>query len=326
MTASSKLRFFRALMAAIGLAVSTLLPAQSYPVKPIRLVAPYPPGGIDVYARALAPKVSEFLGQPVVIDNRAGANGFIGSRHVADSPPDGYTLLFVTASTPVIGTVLTKVAPYDPVKDFTPVINLLDGQSVVVVHPGVPVNSMKELIDYARKNPGKLSFSSSGMGSSFHLNGESIKMATGIDLLHVPYKGSAPALTDVVAGRIEIGLPSYQNAKAQIEQGKIRLLAVIDSKRNPALPDVPAIGETIPGFKKAPGWTAIFGPANMQRPIVERLNTAFARAVRDPEMQKVIAGNGATSRASSAEELGALIRDDLANVSAIVKAANIPVE
>jgi tripartite-type tricarboxylate transporter receptor subunit TctC len=309
-----------------GLVLPASVQAQSYPTKAIRLVAPYPPGGIDVYARALVPKASEYLGQPVVIDNRAGANGFIGSRHVADSAPDGYTLLFVTASTPVIGTVLTKVAPYDPVKDFTPIINLLDGQSVVVVHPSVPVTSVKELIDYAKKNPGKMSFSSSGMGSSFHLNGESIKMATGIDLLHVPYKGSAPALTDVVAGRIEIGLPSYQNAKSHIEQGKVRLLAVIDTKRNPALPDTPALGEIIPGFKKAPGWTAIFGPAGMSRPIVDRLNAVFAKAVQDPEMRKVIASNGATLRASTSEELGALVRDDLVNVTAIVKAANIPIE
>jgi tripartite-type tricarboxylate transporter receptor subunit TctC len=313
-------------LAALTLALAGSLHAQTFPTKPIRLVAPYPPGGIDNYARAVAPKVSEFLGQPVVIDNRAGANGFIGSRHVADSPPDGYTLLFVTASTPVIGIVLTKVAPYDPVKDFTPIINLLDGQSVMVVHPGVPVNSVKELIDLARKNPGKLSFSSSGMGSSFHLNGESIKMATGVDLLHVPYKGSAPALTDVVAGRIDIGLPSYQNAKAHIDQGKLRLLAVMDSKRNPALPDTPALGETIPNFKKAPGWTAIFGPAGMPRPIVDRLNAAFAKAVSEPDMRKLIAANGATLRAGTPEELGALVRDDLVNVAAIVKAANIPVE
>ncbi|MFM9972899.1 MAG: Bug family tripartite tricarboxylate transporter substrate binding protein [Burkholderiales bacterium] len=323
MTTSTPIQTCVTILALMGCAASF---AQSYPVKPIRLVAPYPPGGIDVYARALVPKVSEFLGQPVVIDNRAGANGFIGSRHVADSPPDGYTLLFVTASTPVIGIVLTKVAPYDPVKDFTPIINLLDGQSVVVVPAGSPVNSLRELIDLARKYPGKLSFSSSGLGSSFHLNGESIKMATGIDLLHVPYKGSAPALTDVVAGRIDIGLPSYQNAKPQIDQGKLKLLAVIDARRNPALPDITAVGEIIPGFKKAPGWTAIFGPAGMQRPVIEKLNTAFAQAVREPEMQKTIAANGATLRASTADELAALVRDDLVNVAAIVKAAKIPVE
>jgi tripartite-type tricarboxylate transporter receptor subunit TctC len=314
------------IVAAVALAFAGSLHAQTFPSKPIRLVAPYPPGGIDNYARAIAPRVSELLGQPLVIDNRAGANGFIGSRHVADSPPDGYTLLFVTASTPVIGTVLTKNAPYDPVKDFTPIINLLDGQSVVIVHPGVPVNSLRDLIDFAKKNPGKLSFSSSGMGSSFHLNGESIKMATGVDILHVPYKGSAPALTDVVAGRIDIGLPSYQNAKSHIDQGKAKLLAVIDSKRNPALPDVPAVGEVIPGFRKAPGWTAIFGPAGMPRPIVDRLNSVFAKAVSEPEMRKLIAANGATLRAGSPEDLAALVRDDLANVTAIVKAANIPVE
>ena len=323
MTTSAPIRTCVATLALIGCAGSI---AQSYPVKPIRLVAPYPPGGIDIYARSLVPKVSELLGQPVVIDNRAGANGFIGSRHVADSPPDGYTLLFVTASTPVIGIVLTKVAPYDPIKDFTPIINLLDGQSVVVVPAASPVNSLRDLIEFARKYPGKLSFSSSGLGSSFHLNGESIKMATGIDILHVPYKGSAPALTDVVAGRIDIGLPSYQNAKPQIDQGKLKLLAVIDARRNPALPDTPAVGEVIPGFKKAPGWTAIFGPAGLQRPVIERLNTAFAQALREPEMQKTIATNGATLRASTADELAALVKDDLVNVAAIVKAAKIPVE
>jgi tripartite-type tricarboxylate transporter receptor subunit TctC len=312
------------------LAACTAMPltalSQAYPVKPVRLVAPYPPGGIDNFARVMAPKVAESLGQPVVIDNRAGASGIIGSDHVAKSAPDGYTLLFVTAGTIVSGALLTKVQPFDTVKDFTPIVNLFDPLQILTVHATLPVDSVKELVDYARRNPGKLSYASSGVGSVFHMNGESFRILTGTNLVHVPYKGSAPMTTDLVAGRVEVGFPAVNNVKQYLGKGKLKVLAILDAQRNATLPGVPTLAESVPGFTKVATWTAVFGPAGVPRPIVNRLNGAFNKALEAPEVRQFMEKNGAVVRGGSPEELAATIRTDLAITDKLIRTIGIKPE
>ena len=324
------LQFVR-LWGAVALCLAALAfcpnaPAQNYPTKPIRLVVPYPPGGIDVFARVMLPKASEMLGQPMVIDNRAGANGIIGSDNIVHSAPDGHSLLFVTAGSIVIGAVLTKVQPFDVIRDFTPVINLLDPLQILTVHASLPVRSVKELLDYAKRNPGKLSYASSGIGSVFHLNGEQLKSLTGVDIVHVPYKGTAPMATDLLSGRIEVGMPALNNVNEYLTSGKLRVLAVLDSKPYAGLPGVPTLGESVPQFKKAPTWTAIFGPPGLPRPIVERLNGVFLKVLDAPEVRKFINDRGAVIRGGTPEELAATIRSDLDFTANLVKTLGIQPE
>ncbi len=319
-------KLVRRSLAALLAALSLCATAQTYPTKPIRLVVPYPPGGIDVFARVMLPKASEALGQPIVIENRAGANGVIGSENIAHSAPDGYSLLFVTAGSIVTGAALTKVQPFDVAKDFTPVINLLDPLQILTVHPSLPVRSVQELIDYAKRNPGKLSYGSSGIGSVFHLNGEQFKKLAGVDIVHVPYKGTAPLVTELLTGRIEVGLPAVNNVKEYLGSGKLRVLAVLDSQRYAGLPGVPILADAVPGFRKVPTWTAIFGPPGLPRAIVDRVNGAFQRALQAPEVRKFIEDQGAVIRGGTPEELAATIRSDLDFTVNLVKNLGIQPE
>jgi tripartite-type tricarboxylate transporter receptor subunit TctC len=311
---------------AICLAISLPAFPQPYPSKPIRMIAPYPPGGIDNFARSIGPKAAELLGQPIVIDNRGGANGFIGSEAVVRAAPDGYTLLFVASSTIVTGVALSKNPPFDPVKDFTPIIWVVDTLQLLTVSGSIPANSVKELIDYAKRNPGKLSYASSGIGSVFHLNGENLKMLTGVDIVHVPYKGSAPMATDLFAGRVEVGFPALMNVRQYIGAGKVKILAVLEQQRNPDMPNVPALSEIVPGFKKAGGGTGILGPAGMPRPIVERLNSVFAKALDTPEVRQFFANNGARAVGGTPEDYGAATKSDLATTIKLIKAIGIEPE
>jgi tripartite-type tricarboxylate transporter receptor subunit TctC len=320
---------FRAarLCAMLALAsIHGLASAQAYPSKPIRMVAPYPPGGIDNFARPINNRVSEMLGQPVVIDNRGGANGFIGSEIVARAPADGYTLLFVTSSTLVVGVLLSKAPPFDPVKDFTPVANLIETLQVLTVSGALPINSVKELIDYAKRNPGKLTYASSGIGSIFHLNGENLKLLTGIDMLHVPFKGTAPMATDLVAGRVDVGFPALLNVRPYLSSGKVKVLAMLEDKRNPDMPNVPTLAESVPGFHKGTSWTGIFGPAGLPRPIVTRLNGAFLKAMEAPEVREFFSQNGAIALGGTPEEFADRVKSDLASMGKLVQAVGIPKE
>ena len=300
--------------------------AQGYPAKPIRLIVPYPPGGIDQFARVLMPKAAEALGQPIVIDNRGGANGFIGAELLTRTPADGYSLGFMTSATMVGGMVLAANPPFDTVRDFTPVIRVLETLLVMTVSEAVPVNSVPELIDFAKRNPGKLSFGSSGVGSAFHLNGEKLKLATGIDMVHVPYKGSGPMATDILAGRVEVGFPGLNNVKAYLGAKKFKILAVMGSKRSAEIPDVPTIGEILPGYTAQTSWTAIFGPAKMPPAVVARLNGTFAKAADAPDFRKYLADNGAVGVAGAPEELAETLKADLKAVGDLVQRLRIPKE
>lgn len=290
---------------------------QAYPLKPIRLIVPYPPGGIDPYARVLGPKMNEELGQPVVIENRPGANGFIGSEQVARAAPDGYTIVFATSSTLVAGVLMSKKPPFEPVKDFTPIINIFEAVQTLAVHNSLPVNSVKELIDYAKKNPGKLSYNSSGIGSVFHLNGEMFKMATGVNIVHVPYGGTGPMAADFAAGRVEVCFPGITNILPFMD--RVRVLAMLEPKRHAKFPNVPTLAEILPGYQKAPSWIGILGPANVPRPIVDRLNAAGAKALNEPDVRKFFDDRGSVIIGGTPEEFAATMRSNLKVTAELVK-------
>ncbi len=313
------------LAVATGVA-SVPCPAQVYPDRPIRLVVPYPPGGIDPYARVMMPKMVEMLGQQIILENRPGANGLIGTEIVARSPADGYTLLFATTSTLVGGYLMLKSVTWNPQKDLTPIISLFESMRTITVPAVLPIRSIRELIDYCKQNPGKLSFGSSGIGSAFHLDGEILKEVAGIDIVHVPYKGSAPLATDVAAGRIEIGVMSYNNVKPHIAAGKLRLIAIMEKNRSNTVPGIPTVAETLPGIVRSPGWTGILGPAGLPRPIVNRLFAAAKAAMDSQEVRTYHETNATEIAVLNPDEMAESLRNGLAQVSGLMKRINLKPE
>ena len=311
----------------IACCLSAAASAQApFPTKPIRLVVPFPPGGIDTPARALANKMAEDLGQPIVIDNRVGANGNIGTDFVARSAPDGYTLLFTSSSTMVIGLFVQKDVPFNPFRDFTPIMNVYESLQTVAVPAAMPVKNVAEFVDYAKRNPGKFSFSSSGVGSWVHLTGEVFKQATGTDIVHVPYKGSGPMISDVAAGRIELTFPSYSSAFNFISGGKVRVLAIADSRRYPGLPDIPALTETFPGFQRPPTWIALYGPAGMPPPLVRRINGSAQKSLDSAEVRAFFNKVNALIIGGSADEFAATMKADWDITERLVKKLGIQPE
>jgi len=300
--------------------------AQSFPEKPIRMIVPYPPGGIDPYARVMMPKMIENLGQQIILENRPGANGLIGTELVTKAPPDGYTILFATTSTLVGGYLMLKSVTWDPRKDLTPIISLFESLRTITVPAQMPIRSIKELIDYAKQNPGKLSFGSSGIGSAFHLDGEILKDAAGIDIVHVPYKGSGPLAMDVAVGRIEIGVMSYNNVIPHIKAGKLRLLAIMEKNRSASLPGVPTVAETLPGVSRSPGWTGFLGPAGMPRPVVTRLFNAAKYAMESPEVRAHHEKFQTVVNVLTPDEMGESLRAGLTQVSSLMKKINLQPE
>jgi tripartite-type tricarboxylate transporter receptor subunit TctC len=311
-----------ALLAAVPLAVLS----QAFPAKPIRMLVPYPPGGIDPAARLMGPKMTEVLGQPIVIENLAGANGFIGTERAARSAPDGYTVLFATSSTLIAGVFLSKTVPFDPLKDFTPITNLYEPLHLIAVHASLPVNSVRELIDYAKKYPGKLSYSSSGIGSVFHLNTEIFKQAAGVDIVHVPYKGIAPAATDLAVGRVEVGLMGYTNFRPFLADSKLKLLAVLEPKRYARLPEIPALAEILPTYRKSPSWIGLLAPAGLPQAILGRLHAASVRALNASELQVYMEQNSNLIVGNTPEEFGKQMRADMEITGKLVKAIGIQPE
>jgi tripartite-type tricarboxylate transporter receptor subunit TctC len=310
----------------LALSMPALSLAQAFPSKPVRLVVPFPPGGIDTQARVIGQKMAEDLGQPVVIENRAGANGNIGSEHVARSAPDGYTLLFTSSSTMVIGLQLSKNQPFDAFKDFTPIANVYESVQTLSVPATLPVNTLQELVDHAKKNPGKLSYGSSGIGSWVHLTGEVFKQAAGIDMVHVPYKGTGPMAADLAAGRIEVSFPSFSTASNFLAANKVKVLALAENKRYAARPDIPIIGEQYPAFQRPPSWIAMFGPAAMPQPVVRRINAATSKALEAPDVRAFFAKQNAIPAGGSAEEMVATLRRDWDITARIIKSAGITAE
>jgi tripartite-type tricarboxylate transporter receptor subunit TctC len=300
--------------------------AQAWPTRPITVVVPFPPGPLDVVARLIGPKLSAALGQPVVIENRAGANGATGSLAVARAAPDGYTILSATAGTHVTSVHLSKNLPYDPVKDFTPIAATVEPATCLVVNSALGVSSVAELIDLAKRTPGELSYGTSGVGSVFHLMGELLNQTAGIKLQHVPYRGLGPAMQDVIGGHIPIGFTSVSTALPNVSGGKIRILAVLEPTRYPGLPDVPSMSEVVPAFRKPSSWFGYLGPPAMPRDIVLRLNHEIVAALNAPDVRPKLEELGYAVIGGPPEQLAALIPDGIARYGAIIKAAGIQPE
>jgi tripartite-type tricarboxylate transporter receptor subunit TctC len=255
-----------------------------------------------------------------------GASGSIGAENAARAAPDGYTLMLTSSAQMVTRVFLTKNTPYDPVKNFTPIGKVAEAISVIAVHPSLPVHSVRELIDYAKKNSGRLSYGTSGIGTAHHLSAEMIRQLTGIEWTHVPYKGGTPVVTDLVSGQIPVGFAILATIVNFAQAGKVRLIAVSADTRYPAIPEVPTTGEQLPGFEKPPGWMAYFGPAGMPAPIVRRLNAEIVRTMQVPEVKARSEGIGFVPVTSSPEELGEMLRRDLGLTGRLMKAAGIEPE
>ena len=309
------------LLAAI---IATAAQAQTYPSRPIRLVVPFPPGGsTDILARALAQKLSEGLAQAVVIDNRPGAGGSIGSEAAAKAAPDGHTLMMGHLGTLAVNPAIYKNLPYDPVKSFAPVSLMAIVPSVLVVNPQVPAASAAELIAYARANPGKLAYGSAGAGSTSHLTTEYFKLATGTDILHVPYKGIGPMLTDLISGQLSMGINGAPAVMSHVNSGRLRALAVTGIARLPSLPQIPTLDESgVKGFD-ASGWYGIVVPAGTPREIVMKLNAEIRRIMQTPDLRARLDNEGAIPAAGSPEEFAAFIVSEIARWGAVLKRAGI---
>lgn len=302
--------------------------AQNWPsAKPITLVVPFPPGpALDLVARAVAAKVGPALGQTIVLENRVGANGTLGANAVARAAPDGYTLLAATAGTHVTSVHLMKNLPYDPVKDFAPIITAVEPATCLAVSASLPVNSVPELIAYVKARPGELAFGSSGVGSVFHLMGELFNETAGVKITHVPYRGVAPAMQDVAGGHIAMTFISVSNALGPAQEGRVKILAVLEPTRFPKLAQVPSMSEIIPTFQKPSSWFGFFGPPGLPAPIVTRLNTEIGKALSAPDVLPVLEENGLTVIGGRPEQFADLIREGIARYGAIIKSAGIQPE
>jgi tripartite-type tricarboxylate transporter receptor subunit TctC len=314
-------------IAALALALPTGAQAPAYPTKPVRIVVPFPAGGAtDILARAVAQKLSDTWGQAFVVDNRPGAGGNIGSELVAKSAPDGYTLEMGTVGTHAINASLYAKMPYDHVKDFAPIILVAGVPNVLVVHPSVPVNSVQELVAYAKANPGKLNFASSGSGTSIHLSGELFKVMAGVQMTHVPYKGSAPALSDLLGGQVQLMFDNLPPSLPQIKAGKLRALGVTSVARAPALPDTPTIAESgLPGFD-ASSWFGLLAPAGTPPAVIAKLNTEIAKWLVTPEAREKLIAIGANIAGGTPEDFARHIQAETAKWAKVVKESGAKVD
>ena len=305
--------------------------AQSWPSRPIKWIVPFPPGGpTDTFSRAVAQRLSVALGQPVVIENRGGAGGGVGMAALAKSPPDGYTIGLSTTGTHAINPALygPRIA-YDPIKDFTPITLAVSYVNMLVINANHPAKSVQELVAFAKANPDKVTFGSAGNGSSNHLSGEILKMVTGAPMQHVPYKGSALALNDVLGGQITYMFDILNVAIPQTRSGRVRALAVTSSKRSPFAPDVPTMAEAgVPGYAAAGSdlWFGIMGPAGIPKEVVTKLQAALVTVLRSPEMRETIRGQFFEPYTSTPEEFLKVIRDDGAKWAKLVKEAGARVD
>ena len=301
--------------------------AQTYPTRPITIIVPFPPGAsTDFMARIIRDPLNEVLGQPVVIDNRPGAGGTTGSAAVAAAAPDGHTLLVSVNAPLTMNVYMQKNFPFDPKTAFTPVSTMADVVLALAVNSSLPVKSVPELIEYAKKNPDKkLSYGSAGIGSAHHIAGELLKQKTGIDMLHVPYRGGGPAIQDLVAGHIPISFGTTPAVLPQANAGTIRIIALAEEKRSPDLPDVPTVAETVPGVVTAT-WVGLFAPAGTPRPIVDRLNKIVVDTLKRPEILEKLKQQGANAVGGSPEELGERMKNELANWGRVIPSIGIKPE
>ena len=315
------------LLAGLALcAAASFVHAQSYPTKPIRWVVPYGPGSTDILARILAPKVSAALGQQIVVENRPGAGGSMGSEQVAKGAADGYTLLLGAAASHAVNPALYPKIGYDAVKDFAPIINLASIPNVVIVNPQVPYKTIPELVAAAKAQPGIITYSSNGAGTSQHMSAALFEMLTGVKMVHVPYKGSSEGVIAVTRGDVNVMFANLPPTLALIKDGRVKAIAVTTAKRLAAFPDLPTVAEVgVPGYEVST-WFALFGPAGTPEPVVQRLNREFAAALADHDIRDKLVAQGFTLNGGSPQDLGALVRSELVKWARVVKESGAKAE
>ncbi len=303
------------------------LQAQSYPVKPIRVVVPFAPGGpSDIFVRAIGPKLTEVWGQPVVVDNRGGAGGVIGIEVVTHAAPDGYTLLLGASGALVINPALNPRLTYDTFRDLAPITRVVINPQLLALHPSLAANNLQELIQIAKAKPGQINYASVGIGSSPHLGMEMLKAMAGINLTHVPYKGTAPALTDLLGGQVSLMFTSMATVLPHVRAGRVKGIAVGSAKRSPAVPEIPTVAESgITGFDYVT-WFAFFAPARTPRAIVDKLNGEIVRILAEPKLAQYFSGQGAEPAATTPEGLTQYMRDEHDRWKRVIKSANIQAE
>jgi len=311
------------LLIAAGLAQAA---APDYPSKPIRLIVPFPAGGgVDIVARSLTPHLTERWGQQVIVDNRPGAGATLGADLAAKAPPDGYNLLLANTAHAINATLFRKL-PYDAVKDFTPISLVATQPSVLIVNPGVPVKSVKELIALAKAKPGRLNYASSGNGTPPHLSAAMFESMAGVEMTHIPYKGAAPALTDLLGGQVQLMFATIISSAQHVQSGRVRALAVTSAKRSAAFPDLPTVAEAgVPGFE-ATAWFMLLAPAKTPETIVQRVSRDAAAALAKPDLRARFAKEGAEAVGSTPDRAAAYLKSEIARWGKVVRAANIQAE
>ncbi|MDM0053618.1 tripartite tricarboxylate transporter substrate binding protein [Variovorax sp. J22R115] len=313
-----RIQFLQAVAAMLCVAGTSASLAQSYPTKPIRLIVPFPAGGAtDLFARTLSQKMGEKLGTTLVIDNKPGAGGAIGSDMAAKAAPDGYTLLLATTSTHSIGPWINPKLPYDTVRDFTPIAHVGDAPSIMLVPNSSPAKTVREWIDYAKKNPGKLNYASSGNGTIVQLTAELFKSQAGIFVTHIPYKGTALAIPDLISGKVDVLFDSLPTGMPHVRDGRLRALGVTSLKRSPLAPELPPIADTLPGFESNT-WFGLYGPKGLPAEMVTRINTAANQALADPEVRDKLARLGISPTTSTPAQFASMVAEDAAKWKKII--------
>ena len=308
------------------LSVSAASKSQSFPAKSIRWISPWPAGGAnDIFSRAIGQKIAESLGQQVLVDNRPGAAGTIGSDLAAKAPADGYTVVMGSSPTHAIAPALYPALPYDPVRDFAAVTLVGSVPNVLVLHPSVPARNVKELIAVAKARPGKLNFASTGNGTSQHLSAELFKFMAGVDMVHIPYKGTAPALTELVAGQVDLAFENMPALIPHIQAGRLRALAVTTSKRSAIMPELPTIAEAgLPGYD-ASVWFGVFVPAGTPRPVIDRLHAEILKALQTPDLKSRMVSMGTEVSGMGPDDFSAYVRKEIPKWANLVKAAGVKI-
>ena len=325
-TDASRRRALFAAGVALMLAAGTATAQSSYPSRPIRIINPYVPGGgSDAMARRFAQELTTQLGQSVIVENIGGAGGNVGMRQVAQAAPDGYTLIFALTAQFAVNVSVYPKLPYDPVRDFDAISTLAIAPYILVTHPSLPATSLQELIALAKKQPGKLSYGSAGNGSGQHLGAELLKTMTGIDIAHIPYKGGAPALVDLLSGMVPISFQTYTSMVGHLKAGKLRALGVTTARRSPVLPQVPAIAEVVPGYQSEV-WYLVAAPAGTAKEVVTRLNTEFIKALGAPAIRQQFEADGIVAIGNTPGEAREFVRAEIAKWARVVKSSGVRVD
>jgi tripartite-type tricarboxylate transporter receptor subunit TctC len=322
---------FRTLARALALAACALvvpsLHAQPWPQKPVRVIVPYPAGGTsDILARTVSPRLSEAWGQPVVVENKPGANGNVGAEFVAKSAPDGYTILLADVGAIAISPSVYTTLPFDPTKDFAPVTMVAYSPHILVVHPSVPVSSVKDLIEYSKAQKGKLNYAASSVGSAPHLAGVDFAARTGTQWAYIPYKGGAQAVADTVGGQADVLFNGMLATYPHVKSGKLKILAVSSAQRFPSIPDVPTVAESgVPGFETG-SWQGVLAPPNTPPALVQKMNADLVKVLQDKDTRDKLEAQGALVRTQTPAQMATFIRDETARWAKVVKAAGVKIE